>query len=148
MNRRDILKATMLTAGIIFSGRAFSATEKQQVEQKINRLINRETPSMMEKKHVPALDAPASVKSGEWFNVKVNVGYEIEHPSKPGHWITEIKLIVDGVEIAKARYNRGGVSASEALFRVRLNKNSRLEAIEHCNLHGTWISGPLDVNVV
>ena len=147
MNRRDVLKAAVAATGTMISGKAFAGREMHKAGQKVNRLLNRDKPSMMEKKHVPAIEAPHAAGVDEWFDVKVKVGYLKEHPSTPGHWITEIKLFVDGSEIAGIEYEIGGMSASEASFRIRLNKTSRLEAVEYCNLHGTWISDPLEVKV-
>ena len=38
-------------------------------------------------KHVPVIDAPASVKAGEAVCVKLCVGAEIAHPNTPEHFI-------------------------------------------------------------
>jgi desulfoferrodoxin (superoxide reductase-like protein) len=54
----------------------------------------------------------------------------------PGHWITKIKLLVDGSEVIESEYKKGGLNSPNALFRIRLDKSARLEAVEHCNLHG------------
>ncbi|RMG03241.1 MAG: desulfoferrodoxin, partial [Nitrospirae bacterium] len=102
---------------------------------------------MLEQKHVPLIVAPEKVKKDEWFDLKVKVGFMKEHPSTPEHWITEIKLILNGRKVAKTEYKVGGVSASEATFRIKLTSDSTLEAVEHCNLHGTWISEPVKVKV-
>lgn len=113
-----------------------------------NRLQNRNSPSVLEQKHVPLIVAPEKVKKDEWFDLKVKVGFMKEHPSTPEHWITEIKLIVNGRKVAKTEYKVGGISASEAAFRIKLSADSTVEAIEHCNLHGTWISDPVKISVV
>ena len=70
-----------------------------------------------------------------------------EHPSTPEHWITSIKLLADGDPIANVAYPVGGVSASSATFRIKVEGNTRLQAIENCNLHGTWIGDPVTVSV-
>jgi superoxide reductase len=147
MNRREVLKAAAVATGVMISGKAFADREMHKGGQKVNRLSNRDKPSMMEKKHVPAIEAPHAVGVDKWFDVKVRVGYLAEHPSTQGHWITEIKLMVDGKKIVETDYDAGGILASEASFRIRLNKTSRLEAVEHCNLHGVWISDPVEVKV-
>jgi superoxide reductase len=148
MNRRDFIRTALVAGGALAAGKVHAGNYDQQEKQGINRLSNRETPSVMEKKHVPAIESPQAVKSGEWFMVKVRVGYVTEHPSTPGHWITTVKLLLDGQAVAKTSYDKGGISASGATFRIRLNKTSSLEAIERCNLHGTWISDPLKITVV
>ncbi len=119
-----------------------------QKGEKLLRLKNRENPSLLEKKHVPAIIAPKVVGAGEWFEVKVKVGFMVTHPSTPKHWITKIYLLSDGQKIAEVNYPLGGVAASEATFKIRLDKSAKLEAVENCNLHGTWISDPFEIKVV
>lgn len=79
--------------------------------------------------------------------MKVKVGFMKEHPSTSGHWITMIKLLVNGKEIARADFKEGGISAATATFRVKLHTSSTLEAVEHCNLHDTWISEAVKITV-
>ena len=43
-------------------------------------------------KHVPAIEAPATVKAGEVFNVTVSVGKEVAHPNTTEHHIRWIRL--------------------------------------------------------
>ena len=97
---------------------------------------------------MPGIKTPGSVKAGEWFDVKVKVGFMKDHPSTPGHWITVIKLIVDGNEAAKSTFRTGGIAGSVAVFRIKLDRTATLEAKENCNLHGTWISEPVIVKAV
>jgi len=113
-----------------------------------NRLKNRSAPTVLEQKHVPLIEMPEEVKRNEWFDLKVKVGFMKEHPSTPEHWITEIYLIINGTKVAKTEYNVGAVSASEARFRIKLSSDATIEAVEHCNLHGTWISDPVRIKVV
>jgi len=126
------------------SAKAFADNYKGSLK----RLSNKDNPTELEQKHVPALEAPGSVKTGEWFDVKVNVGFMKEHPSTPRHWINMIKVLVDGKEVGESRFRTGGVTGPVALLRVKLDRTSNLEAIENCNLHGTWISEPVIVKVV
>ena len=149
MKRREFLKGAILSTALLASGEAL-ATEGYSGNSKKNllRLENRETPTVSEKKHVPAIDAPSKVKKDEWFEVKVRVGYMTVHPSMPRHWIDEITILVDGVEVAETDFKIGGMSAPEASFKIRLNKTSIIEAIENCNLHGRWISDPITVAII
>jgi len=149
MKRREFLKGAILSTALVASGEAL-ATEGYSGNNKKNllRLENRETPTVLEKKHVPVIDAPIKIAKDEWFEVIVRVGYMTVHPSTPGHWIDEITILVDGVEIARTDFKVGGVSAPEASFKIRLNKTSTIEAIENCNLHGRWISDPATVAVI
>ncbi len=150
MKRRDVIKGLSLAATILFTRDAhageYERHEKRNYEELL-KLKNRDNPSVLEQKHVPGIIAPDTVASGKWFDVKVKVGFMKDNPSTPGHWITKIKLLVDGNDIAKTAFKAGGVSASAATFRIRLDKSAKVEAIEHCNLHGTWISEPVMVKV-
>ena len=147
MNRRDFIKGAVIASTVLSSTRIFAREEKPKEEKRLNRLTNRESPSVLEQKHIPVVELPEKIESGSWFDLHVKVGFMQEHPSTPGHWITKIKLLVDGEEVAKTKFKKGGVSPSGAVFRIRLDKNSTLEAVEHCNLHGTWISEPATVKV-
>ena len=144
MNRRAFLKGAVVATTAMVSGKAFADNYKGN----LNRLSNKDNPSELEKKHVPAVEAPGSVKAGEWFDVKVKVGFMKKHPSTPQHWITMIKVRVDGKEIGESRFRTGGVAGPVALFRVKLDRPSTLVAIENCNLHGNWVSEPVNIKVV
>jgi superoxide reductase len=148
MNRRDFIKGAVITTAVLSSSRVFSSDYKQEAEKKMNRLTNRESPSVLEQKHVPLIECPEKIQPGSWFDVNVKVGFMKEHPSTAAHWITKIKLLVDGKKVSKTRFETGGISASSATFRIRLDKDAKLEAVENCNLHGTWISEPVTVKVI
>jgi superoxide reductase len=149
MKRREFLKGAVLSTALLASGDAFATGEYYGTGKKnLLRLENRENPTVLEKKHVPAIDAPGKVGKDEWFEVKVRVGYMTVHPSTPKHWIDEITILVDGVEVAGTDFKKGGMFAPEASFKIRLNKTSIIEAIENCNLHGRWISDPVTVAII
>lgn len=83
-----------------------------------------------------------------WFDVTTRVGFMKEHPSVPEHWITMIRLLVDGKDVSRIENKSGGISAPTVTFKMRLDKPSTLEAVEDCNLHGTWISEPVRIKIV
>jgi superoxide reductase len=147
MNRRNFITGVIITTAAVASGKAYAAGYGSESKKSLNKVADRANPSVSEQKHVPGIKAPNNATINEWFNVSINVGFMKEHPSTPGHWITMIKLLVDGKEAARTDFKTGGISAPEATFRIRLNKKSTLEAIEHCNLHGTWISDPVKLTV-
>jgi superoxide reductase len=93
------------------------------------------------------MEFPKRIEPGSWFYVHVKVCFMKENPSTSEHWITKIKLLVDGKKVAKTKFEKGGISAPVAAFRIRLDRDSTLEAVEHCNLHGTWISDPAMVKI-
>lgn len=150
MERRDFLKSSFALVT------AFSLTESiflkdvfadQVTNDNINRLADKNNPSSLEKGHVPKIIVPSRINPNEWFDVVVKVGFINEHPSTEEHWITDIKLLVDGKDVAHVKHIVGGITPSEATFRIKLQTSAKLEAIEHCNLHGTWISEPVEITL-
>jgi superoxide reductase len=143
MERRDFIKAAAVAAVMVASkGQTSFAAEEEFL-----RLKDKANPSALEQKHVPGISAPDTVKAGDWFDVKVKVGYMAEHPSTLRHWITYIHLRVDGKDVASVEYPMGGMLSPETVFRIRLDKPTVIEAVENCNIHGTWISEPVHVKV-
>jgi len=148
MNRRDFIKGTVIAAAVITAApeKVLAGEHKKMGEEKIHTLEDMNNPSVLEKKHVPGVEVPETVQPGKWFDVHVKIGFMQEHPSTPEHWITEIKLLIDDKEAAKTKFRTGGVAAPVATFRIKLDKTSVLTAMDHCNIHGTWKSGPVTVN--
>jgi superoxide reductase len=147
MNRRSFIKGAIVTTAVMASAKSFAGDYGYKDTGKLNRLMNKDAPSGLEQKHVPGIEAPGSVKAGEWFDIKVKVGYMKGHPSTSGHWITMIKVQIDGSEVAKSTYKVGGVTDPVMSCRIKLDRTATLEAIENCNLHGTWISEPVIVKM-
>ncbi|MBC8412332.1 MAG: twin-arginine translocation signal domain-containing protein [Nitrospira sp.] len=150
MERRTFLKGIATTAALLTANKAeavFSGVPSGAYRESYKSLTNHGNPSGMEKKHVPGIKSPLSIKAEEWFEVTVNVGFMSEHPTTSKHWITMILLLSDGVEIARTEYKAGGTTASSATFKIKLEKSATIEAIEDCNLHGTWISEPVKITV-
>ena len=106
-------------------------------------------------KHVPAIDAPDSVKKGEFFRITLTVGKEIAHPNTTEHHIRWIAVffLPDGgkfpCQIGKAEFTSHGESAegpnmstvfthSEAIFSMKTDKGGTILASSYCNIHGLW----------
>lgn len=94
----------------------------------------------LEKKHLPVITAPKSVKKGECFEVTVEVGKLLEHPNEPGHFIYFIELYADETYLARmdftAKTTCPTMKACVALDHI----HGKLRAFDRCNLHGTWES--------
>ncbi len=144
MQRRDFLKRTAALAALLVTTKSFADEQKKEGCMKH---ANKDNPSVMEQRHVPAVFAPLKAKAGEWFDVKTRVGFMNEHPSTEEHYITFIKLLVDGKEVAVKEFKVGGITFPDAIFKIKLDKAATLEVVENCNLHGTWISEPLKVEM-
>ncbi len=148
MKRREFLKNTAIIGGAAMSLAVLPATGRADTDQPPQTLKDPKNPSTLEKKHVPLVEAPAQAKKDEWFDVRVKVGFMIPHPSTPGHWIDEIKLLVNGKEVGEIDNQAGGITSPDGCFRIRLQAPSELRAVIRCNLHGTWTGESVKVNVI
>lgn len=108
-------------------------------------------------KHVPVIEAPAKVKTGELFTVEVSVGKEIPHPNKMEHHICWIQLYYKPsdsgflIELADFQFGAHGAmmdiaapgivySEPHATASIKLTKPGTLIALSYCNIHGLWES--------
>ena len=106
-------------------------------------------------KHVPVIDCPDQVKSGELFEVKVTLGKEIAHPNTTEHHISWVSLYfhpegenfthqvghfefsAHGEAVAGA--NQGPVyTHHEVSTSLKGDKAGTLHALALCNIHGLW----------
>ena len=155
MKRREFMKKTAVVTAAAVSSAVLTGTMAGAApkstgtagEEKLLRLRDPGNPTTLEKKHVPLIEAPKQVKKDAWFEVTVKVGYKIAHPSTPGHWIDEIRLLVDGKEVGRIDSITGGTTSPDGIFRIRLQEPAVLTAIANCNLHGTWTGSPVKVAV-
>jgi superoxide reductase len=108
-----------------------------------------------EEKHVPVIDAPDTVKSGEFFNVNVTVGKAVAHPNTTAHHIGWIEVYfqpeggkfpyqvgklcfdahgasVDGADTSTVYTNHGGNLS------FKTGKPGTIVASSYCNIHGLW----------
>ena len=88
------------------------------------KLLVENTVDAAKEKHVPVIEKTAG-------GVKVKVG-SVVHPMEDKHYIEWIEIIADGR--AYRQFLKPG-DAPAAVFEIKANK---IEAREHCNLHGLW----------
>jgi superoxide reductase len=91
----------------------------------------------MEKKHLPVITAPDTVKSGECFTVTVEVGKLLPHPNERAHHIEFVELYEDRLYLCRADFSAVR-TCPRVTFSVALTKGGLLRAFEVCNLHGVW----------
>ena len=99
-------------------------------------------------KHVPLIEAPAKVKAGEAFKVKLSVGKEIAHPNTLEHHIEWIKLYFKPtagkflVEMGYLSFLVHGDNAANptSCLDIKLKESGTLIAVSYCNIHGLWES--------
>ena len=103
----------------------------------------------MAKKHVPIIEAPASVKANEPFQVKIKVGGidGVEHPNLLGHWINWVILYADLRPIGQIYFYPTVTNGYVATLHVTLEQSATLITQGYCNLHGVWEGKGVKVSV-
>jgi superoxide reductase len=106
-------------------------------------------------KHVPVIECPDSVKSGELFDIHVSIGKEVAHPNTTEHHIRWIQVFFHpkdekyGYQIADLRFtahgeavegpNKGPVYTHHgATVTAKISKAGTVHALSFCNIHGFW----------
>ena len=112
----------------------------------VNKVDDIEQTSDLEKKHLPIISAPKSVRKGECFEVEVEVGKLLRHPNEPGHFIQFIELYAGDTYLARMDFT-ARTTCPVMKARVSLDHaHGKLRAFERCNLHGTW-ENEVDIEV-
>lgn len=108
-------------------------------------------------KHVPVIEAPKEVKSGEIFDVKVSLGKEVAHPNTTEHHIRWIQLFFQpeddkfSYQVGNFEFTAHGEAAKGAnegpvythhsvVASMKIEKSGTLFATSLCNIHGLWES--------
>lgn len=108
-------------------------------------------------KHVPVIDAPASVKVDDNFSVTISVGKEIAHPNTTEHHISWVQLFFKPEggkfthQVGSFEFSAHGESAEGAnagpvythhsvTASLKIKKSGTLFAASLCNIHGLWES--------
>jgi superoxide reductase len=90
-------------------------------------------------KHSPKIEAPESVRRGEWFKVTVSVGAGSVHPSLQEHFVRYIALYKDAVEISRV-YLHPVYSAPSVTFTIALDEGGALRALAEPTHSAAWES--------
>ncbi|MHB0856835.1 MAG: class II SORL domain-containing protein [Anaerolineae bacterium] len=106
-------------------------------------------------KHVPVIECPDTVPSGEMFSVSVTLGKEIAHPNTTEHhirWIT-LYFMPEGAkfiyDVARLEFSAHGESVQGpnqgpvythhgGTISMRTTSPGTLYALAYCNIHGLW----------
>jgi superoxide reductase len=92
----------------------------------------------LEKKHMPVITAPESVKVGEPFEALVEVGKFMEHPNEPSHHIEFIELYAGHTYLARMDFTAAATCPAMKVCLCLDHIHGNLRAYAHCNLHGIW----------
>ncbi len=112
----------------------------------INVVKNPNNMTDLEKKHLPIITAVQSIKSGECFEVKIEIGKLMPHPNEPGHYIEFIELYADHTYLARMDLTARLTGPVMKISIVLDHTHGKLRAFAHCNLHGTW-EGQTEITV-
>ncbi len=116
-----------------------------------------QTDDWAKEKHVPVIECPDQLAAGDWNEVRVTVGKEVEHPNTTAHhirWIELYFLPEDAklvVQVARFEFDAHGESTQGAdegpvythscgAAAFKTDKPGRLYALSYCNIHGLWQS--------
>ena len=116
------------------------STEKEFSLTELNKPADWMNLTIMDKKHVPIIEAPSKVKANEPFAVKIKVGGidGVEHPNTLSHWINWVALYAGERLISKVEFGSELSDKYVVTLNVTLNETATLRAQEFCNLHGVW----------
>ncbi len=104
------------------------------------------------------IECPASVKSGEKFEIKVSVGKEVSHPNTTEHHIRWMQIFFQPddekytYQLANCEFTAHGESIQgadkglaytdhSATVAATLNRSGTIYALSFCNIHGLWENG-------
>jgi superoxide reductase len=99
----------------------------------------REVRRSYDEKHTPKIEAPDTVKRGQWFDVTVTVGAGGIHPSLAEHFVRYIALYKDSAEIARV-YLHPVFSYPKAVFTIALDEGGNLRAVAEPTHSAGWES--------
>jgi len=99
----------------------------------------REVRRSYDEKHTPKIEAPDTVKRGQWFEVTVTVGAGGIHPSLAEHFVRYIALYKDSAEIARV-YLHPVFSYPKAVFTIALDEGGNLRAVAEPTHSAGWES--------
>ena len=147
IDRRKLLGATMLAGAAAATGEELFAAGEGGPKggQSIMRLGDVITPPDKEghEKHVPVIDAPASVAAGARFPVTVTVGKQVHHPNTVQHHIKWVQVFAkqEGSRppVHLGTFDLGPAFAEPKItFTAMVGKTSEIIALSYCNIHGLW----------
>ena len=129
--------AVAVVAALVLAGGASRVGAQGQAEQFTPEF--RELRRTYDEKHTPKIEAPDTVKRGQWFEVTVTVGIGSIHPSLSEHFVRYIALYKDSAEIARV-YLHPVFSYPKAVFTIALDEGGSLRAVAEPTHSAAWES--------
>jgi superoxide reductase len=129
--------AVVAVAALVLAGGPARVGAQGQAEQFTPEF--RELRRTYDEKHTPKIEAPDTVKRGQWFEVTVTVGIGSVHPSLSEHFVRYIALYKDSAEIARV-YLHPVFSYPKAVFTIALDEGGSLRAVAEPTHSAAWES--------
>ncbi|HZO39359.1 MAG TPA: desulfoferrodoxin family protein [Methylomirabilota bacterium] len=136
MDHRSML-AIAAVVGLALVADAPRAVAQSQAEQFTPEY--RELRRSYDEKHTPKIEAPDTVKRGQWFDVTVTIGAGGVHPSLAEHFVRYIALYKDSAEIARV-YLHPVFSYPKVVFTIALDESGNLRAVGEPTHSAAWES--------
>ena len=136
MDHRSML-AIAAVVGLALVADAPRAVAQGQAEQFTPEY--RELRRSYDEKHTPKIEAPDTVKRGQWFDVTVTIGAGGVHPSLAEHFVRYIALYKDTAEIARV-YLHPVFSYPKVVFTIALDESGNLRAVGEPTHSAAWES--------
>jgi superoxide reductase len=107
--------------------------------EQINHPKDMKNMTDIEKKHTPGIECPDTVEANKPFDITINIGIGMDHPSELAHFIEWISLGRDDTNMVMCEaVMQPKFTRPKAMFRIALDRDTTLVARESCNLHGIW----------
>jgi superoxide reductase len=134
VKRRSVIASAALPL-LLAAGIPAARAAGEQAEQFTPEF--RQVHSTYDAKHSPRIEAPDTVKRGDWFKVTVSVGAGAQHPSLQEHFVRYIALYKDAVEISRV-YLHPVYSAPSVTFTIALDEGGALRAVAEPTHSAAW----------
>jgi superoxide reductase len=131
------LSAIVASVTLVLAGGTARVSAQSQAEQFTPEY--REVHRTYDEKHTPKIEAPSTVKRGQWFEVTVTVGAGSAHPSLGEHFLRYIALYKDSAEIARM-YLHPVYSYPKVVFTIALDESGTLRALAEPTHSAAWES--------
>jgi superoxide reductase len=131
------LSAVVASVTLVLAGGTARVSAQSQAEQFTPEY--REVHRTYDEKHTPKIEAPSTVKRGQWFEVTVTIGAGSVHPSLGEHFVRYIALYKDSAEIARM-YLHPVYSYPKVVFTIALDESGTLRALAEPTHSAAWES--------
>lgn len=112
---------------------------QKSLTEGVNQPSNLQDLSELEQKHLPIIDAPSTVRGGEFFEITVEVGRLKPHPNELTHYIEFLDIYAGKTFLARVDFTPV-MMHPKATLRIAMPHDEReLRAYARCNLHGVWL---------